>query len=414
MAEGGNREAAAAGALAGVLAGAGREARGRLLSILIARLGNFDLAEEALSEAMLSALTHWARSGVPASPEGWLLKVAHRKAIDRIRREGAGARRAQSLAVMTADKAGEEAPEIPDERLRLIFTCCHPALEEKSRVALTLRTVCGLSTRDIAAVFLDAEAAMGQRLSRAKAKIAAAGIAFAVPEKDAWPLRLQSVLAVIYLVFTAGYAAGPGPGAGAGLAGEAIFLARLLNDLRGQEAEIEGCLALLLLTHARQAARTGPEGESVPVADQDRSLWDYAAIAEGRALLGDAMARRAPGPFQIKAAIAACHLADGGPDWPQIAMLYGGLVRLEPTPVVRLNRAVALAEAGALQPALAEIARLGSLLDGYQPYHAAAAELYSRAGDTVKAQAAYERAINMAQSEASRRFLLRRRQWLGR
>lgn len=407
MAEGSNRETAAAE----VLAGAGREARGRLLSILIARLGNFDLAEEALSEAMLSALTHWARSGVPASPEGWLLKVAHRKAIDRIRREGAGARRVQSLAVMAADEAGEGAPEIPDERLRLIFTCCHPALEEKSRVALTLRTVCGLSTRDIAAVFLDAEATMGQRLSRAKAKIAAAGIPFAVPEKDAWPQRLQSVLAVIYLVFTAGYVAGAA--SGSDLAGEAIFLARLLNDLRGQDAEIEGCLALLLLTHARQAARTGPEGESVPIADQDRSLWDNAAIAEGRALLGDAMARRAPGPFQIKAAIAACHLTDGGPDWPQIAMLYGGLVRLEPTPVVRLNRAVALAEAGALQPALAEIARLGSLLDGYQPYHAAAAELYSRAGDTKKAQAAYERAINMAQSEASRRFLLRRQQRLG-
>lgn len=384
-----------------------REDRGRLLSALINRLGSFDLAEEALSEAMESALVHWDRSGVPASPGGWLLRAAERKAIDRIRRRGSEARKAESLAVIAAREAGGEAEDIPDERLRLIFTCCHPALEEKSRVALTLRTVCGLSTRQIAAMFLDHEPAMGQRLSRAKAKIAAAGIRYAVPEREAWPVRLSAVLTVIYLIFTAGYVAGPE--GGPDLAEEAIFLSRLVNRLCPDDTEIEGCLALLLLTHARRAARVSPDGESVPPDRQDRSLWDRAATEEGRALLAAAMQRRAPGPFQLKAAIADCHMAASGPDWPQIAMLYGGLMRFEPTPVVRLSRAVALAEAGALATGLAEIERLGEALDGYQPYHAASAELFRRAGDRPRALAAYDRAITLAVSDADRRFLMRRR-----
>lgn len=392
---------------AGALAALSRSDRGLLLSALIARLGSFDLAEEALSEAMESALVHWSRSGIPASPRGWLLKAAGRKAIDQIRRKGSEERKAGALALIGPAEGSGEDEDFPDERLRLIFTCCHPALEEKSRVALTLRTVCGLTTRQIAAMFLDNEPAMGQRLSRAKAKISAAGIRYAVPEREAWPGRLGAVLTVIYLIFTAGYAAGPE--GGPDLAEEAIFLARLINRLCPDDPEIAGCLALLLLTHARRAARIGPDGESVPPDRQDRALWDGAAIAEGRALLGAAMQRRAPGPFQLKGAIADCHMAEGGPDWPQIAMLYGGLMRFEPTPVVRLSRAVALAEAGALATGLSEIERLGEALDGYQPYHAASAELYRRAGDRLRALAAYDRAISLAISEADRRFLVRRR-----
>lgn len=397
--------------VAGALAALSRSDRGLLLSALIARLGSFDLAEDALSEAIESALVHWSRSGIPASPKGWILKAAERKAIDRIRRNGSEAKRLESLAVIRAIPAESEPEDIPDERLRLIFTCCHTALEEKSRVALTLRAVCGLSTRQIAAVFLDNEPAMGQRLSRAKAKIAAAGISYSVPDREAWPARLNSVLTVIYLIFTAGYAAGPD--AGPDLGEEAIFLARLLNRLCPDDAEIEGCLALLLLTHARRAARVSPDGQSVPPDRQDRLLWDGAAIREGRALLGAAMTRRKPGPFQIKAAIADCHMAEGGADWQQIAMLYGGLMRFEATPVVRLSRAVALAEAGALATGLAEIERLGEGLSGYQPYHAAAAELYRRAGNKPGALAAYDRAIRMASSAADRRFLERRRAGLG-
>jgi RNA polymerase sigma-70 factor (ECF subfamily) len=389
-----------------------RQDRGRLLAALIARLRDFQLAEDALQEAALSALTHWGRTGIPASPQGWLLRVALRKAIDRIRAGQRDDRKSADLARLALDEANETPPEgIPDERLRLIFTCCHPALDPKSRVALTLRSIAGLTTPEIARAFLDADATMGQRLSRAKAKIAAAGIPYAVPGPEDWPERLQSVLAVIYLIYNAGYSVGPKADAHADrdLCAEAIFLTRLLVQLRTDDAEIEGCLALLLLTQSRTSARHDAEGITIPLAEQDRSRWDRRAIDEGLALINRAMARRSPGPYQIKAAIAACHMADPAPDWPQIAALFTRLLDFEPTPVVRLNRAVAVAEAGDLARALEEVSALASMLDDYQPFHAAQADLLAREGQVPAARAAYDRAIALAPSAADAAFLTKRR-----
>ena len=386
-----------------------RQDRGRLLAALIARLRDFQLAEDALQEAALSALTHWGRTGIPASPQGWLLRVALRKAIDRIRAGQRDDRKSADLARLAVDEADETPPEdIPDERLRLIFTCCHPALDPKSRVALTLRTIAGLSTPEIARAFLDAEPTMGQRLSRAKAKIVAARIPFAIPGPEDWPDRLHSVLAVLYLIYNSGYTLGPQ--GDRDLCAEAIFLARLLVHLRPQDAEIEGCLALLLLTQSRARARIGPDGATIPLTEQDRHLWDRATIAEGLALIETAMIRRAPGPYQIKAAIAACHMADPAPDWPQIVALYTRLLDFEPTPVIRLNRAVALAEAGHLAQALSDLASLAEALHDYQPFHAAHADLLARAGQGQAARAAYDRAIAAAPSPADAAFLIKRRE----
>lgn len=382
-----------------------REDRGRCLAALIARFGDFQLAEDALQDAFASALGSWARGGIPDRPLGWLLKVAGHKAIDRLRRrkrEGAGA---AALAVLAADPVEEESEMIPDHRLRLIFTCCHPALEPKTRVALTLRTLGGQTTAQIARAFLDNEPAMGQRLSRAKAKIAAAGIPFKLPEPEDLPDRLNSVLTVIYLIFTAGYTAGPG--LDRDLCDEAIFLARLLTRLQPATAEVEGLLALLLLTHARRAARVSND-VSVALAEQDRALWDRPMLAEGLGILDIAVTRQNSGPFQIKAAIAALHSQDA-PDWPQIAALYAGLLCHEPTPVVRLNHAVALAETGALPEALARLEILSEALADYQPFHAARAELLARNGQTAAALAAYGKAIALASSPADAAFLTRRR-----
>jgi RNA polymerase sigma-70 factor (ECF subfamily) len=381
-----------------------RQDRGRLLAALIARLRDFQLAEEALQEALESALVHWGRAGLPASPQGWLLKVALRKAIDRIRSTARGTRKSADLALLARDEADDtESDRIPDDRLRLIFTCCHPALDPKSRVALTLRTLGGLTTGEIARAFLDAEPTMGQRLSRAKAKIAAARIPFVVPGPEDWADRLNSVLTVIYLIFNAGYSVGPI--AGRDLCTEAIFLARLLLQLAPDQPEVEGALALLLLTQARAGARTGPDGQTLPPTRQDRSLWNPAALDEGLALLDRAIARRAPGPFQLKAAIAALHSADTPPDWPQIAALYARLHDLEPTPVIALNHAVALAESGQLAQALAQVQALCPQLDGYQPSHATRADFLARSGDSTSARSEYLRAIALAGSEADRTFL---------
>lgn len=396
---------AAAGAVAATKAldGLMRNDRGRLIAALIARLGSFQLAEEALQDALISAVTHWGRNGVPVAPQGWLLQTAYRKAIDRIRQARSETRKLDALRPLTTELAEESEDDFPDERLRLIFTCCHPALEQKSRVALTLRSICGLTTGEIAAVFLDAEPTMGQRLSRAKNKIAAAGIPYAVPDPLEWSERLQSVLTVIYLIFTTGYAAVTP--SGAALAEEAIFLARLLARLRPDDPEIEGCLALLLVTHARRAARQDANGVTVPLAEQDRTLWNRELIDEGLGLIEIAMARRLPGPYQIKAAIAACHVAEDGSDWRQIVLLYDSLLRFEPTPVVRLHRAVAIAEAGWLDAALSLIIPLQTELSAYQPFYAALADLLGRAERTDDALAAYERAIAMANSPADARFL---------
>lgn len=387
-----------------------RADRGRILAALIARLRDFQAAEDALQEAAASALVHWTRSGVPERPDAWLIRVAFRKAIDRLRGASRDAAKVASLAVLARDEATEDPEMIPDERLRLIFTCCHPALEPKSRVALTLRTIAGLTTAEIARAFLDNEATMAQRLTRAKAKIAAAGIPFAVPGPEDWADRLHSVLAVIYLIFNAGYTAGPDEPRD--LCAEAIYLARLILDLRPGEAEAEGCLALMLLTDARRGARRDAAGQVVALTDQDPGLWDSAARQEGLALIDAAMARAAPGPYQIKAAIAACHMAKGGADWRQILGLYDSLLRWEPSPVVHLNRAVALAETGALPAALALLEGLEADLSAYQPYHAAKAELLRRAGAAEAARAAFDAAIRLAPSSADAAFLIKRRAML--
>jgi predicted RNA polymerase sigma factor len=380
-----------------------RDDRGRLLAALIARLRDFQLAEEALQEAAISALSHWGRVGLPASPQGWLLRVALRKAIDRFRGAARAGKMAGELAKLAVAEAAETEPEmIPDERLRLIFTCCHPALDAKSRVALTLRTLGGLTTPQIAAAFLDQDATMGQRLSRAKAKIAAAGIPFAVPGPEEWTDRLSSVLRVIYLIFNAGYTAGPR--VGHDLAAEAIYLAGLVNDLHPGDPETEGALALLGLTHARRAARIGADGATVPPHAQDRALWDQAGIDAALPLIKVAMGRGRVGPFQVQAAIAACQM-QAPPDWPQIVALYDVLIRLEPTPVVALNRAVALSEVGTPAVAWAQITALAAVLDDYQPFHAAVAAVAAKLGRVADSQAAYARAIAMASSPADAAYL---------
>ena len=382
-----------------------RADRGRILSALIARVRDFQLAEDALHDAAASALIHWSKGDLPTRPEAWLIRVAFRKAIDRLRRATRDAAQSQAMAILARDEAEEDPEVIADERLRLIFTCCHPALDPKSRVALTLRSIAGLTTAEIARAFLDQEATMAQRLTRAKAKIAAAVIPFAVPGPEDWADRLQSVLAVVYLIFNAGYTAGPAEPRD--LCAEAIFLARMITDLRPGDAEAEGALALMLITHARRAARVDAAGATVPLADQDRTLWDQSAIAEGLSLIDRAMARRTPGPYQVKAAIAACHVHDSGPDWPQIALLYASLYRMEPTQVVQLNRAVALAEIGELSAALSILQPLAVPLADYQPFHAARAGLLARSGDPA-ALAAYDRAIALA-GPADAAFLARRR-----
>ena len=393
------------------LEGVMRKDRGRLIAALIARLRDFQLAEEVLQEAVISAMSHWGRTGLPASPQGWLLRVALRKAIDRLRGAKRDTRRAAEMAVLAADEADATEPDmIADERLRLIFTCCHPALDPKSRVALTLRTLGGLTTPEIARAFLDNDTTMGARLTRAKAKIAEAGIPFAVPGPDDWADRLNSVLTVIYLIFNAGYT--NGPIADRDLCTEAIYLARMLDHLRPADAEVEGCLALLLITHARFAARTDGEGVTVALLDQKRSLWNAEMIDEGIALLDVAIARRNAGPFQIKAAIASCQVQGDTPDWAQITALYGGLRRFEPTPVVALNQAVARAEAGGLTEALQQIAVLAADLNDYQPFHAAHADLLARCAKPVESHAAYTRAIAMASSAADAAFLTKRRNLL--
>ena len=378
--------------------------RGRCLAALVARTGDFQRAEDALQEAAASALVHWGRAGVPASPTGWLLRAALRKAIDGYRRDASAQRHRAAMEALAVEEAAAPDPEaIPDDRLRLIFTCCHPALEEKTRIALTLRSLCGLTTAQVAAVFLDAEPTMGQRLSRARAKIAAARIPFVLPRPEDLPDRLNSVLTTVYLIFTAGYA--QGPQTGSDLCAEAIFLARLLTQLAPDEPEVEAALALLLLTHARAPARTGAGGQTLPPARQDRRLWDPALLGEGEALLDQAVARRKPGPFQLKAAIAALHCAEDGPDWPQIAALYARLQDFEPTPVVALNHAVALAEAAHPAMALALVQRLSAELADYQPFHAVQADLLVRTGQFPDARRAYATAIRLAASGADRAFL---------
>ena len=386
-----------------------REDRGRIISGLIARVGDFQLAEDALQEAMIAATLHWQDGKIPNLPLNWIMQVAYRKAIDKIRQRKTEQRAKSEIAVLSVDEAFES-EDIGDERLSLIFTCCHPALDQKSQVALTLRTIGGLSTAEIARAFLDNETTMGQRLSRAKAKIAAARIPYKVPEIEEWPQRLQAVLAVIYLIFNAGYSSGPTEGAE--LVSEALYLGQMLDQLRPDEAEIEGCVALMLITNGRRGARVDTNGVTVALSKQDRSLWNKTEIDQGIALIDKAVTRHKPGPYQIKAAIAACHNIGAGSDWKQIAALYSSLLHYEPSVVVRLNHAVAIAEAGELDRGMTLLRNLQTDLAQYQPYHAACAELLGRKGFKEEAKAAYLKAISLAQSKADIRFLTERQNML--
>ncbi|WP_394127751.1 RNA polymerase sigma factor [Vibrio hepatarius] len=378
--------------------------RGRLLAGLISRLGDFQVAEDALQEASIAALKHWTRSGPPHNPAAWLLRVGLNKGIDHFRMMQREQRKAGDHAdIFTDDKVYDVPETIPDERLRLIFTCCHPALEEKSRIALTLRTVCNLTTKEIAAAFLDSEHTMGQRLYRAKAKIKAKGIRFSIPEADRWHDRLDTVLTTIYLIFTTGYvmeAECP-----RSLCQEGIFLARLLNKLRPNDPEIEGALALMLLTDARSTARINDDGAMVPIEEQNTSLWQQNKIDDAQRTLSNAIEKRQPGPFQIKAAITDCHMTRPSPDWYQMSLLYQSLWRFEPTPVVALNWAVVIAETERAELALKKLDELKEDLKDYQPWYAARAHILSKLGQKTEASIFYKLAIERSLSVSTRKFL---------
>ena len=375
-----------------------RDEWGRVLAGLIGFLGDFDLAEEAAQEAFAVAAERWPRDGTPANPRAWLVTTARNRAIDRIRRDRTLAAKTRLLDVPEAVEDDVDETTIPDERLELVFTCCHPALALDAQVALTLRTLGGLQTEEIARAFLVPEATMAKRLVRAKRKIKAAGIPFRVPPAHLLPDRLAAVLAVVYLIFNEGY------GGRGDLAAEAIRLGRALAELMPDEPEVHGLLALMLVNDARRDARFA-DGTVVLLRDQDRSLWDVDQIAEGRAALDRALALGGRGPYVLQAAIAALH-ADEPPDWPQLAALYGELARLTGSSVVELNRAAAIAEAGDVEAALALVERLE--LDRYHYLHATRAELLRRLDRVEDARAAYDRALELVHSDAERRFLERR------
>jgi RNA polymerase sigma-70 factor, ECF subfamily len=384
-----------------------REQRGRVLAALIGFLGDFDLAEEATQEAFAIAAERWPRDGAPTHPGTWLVTTARNRAIDRIRRDRTLAEKTRLLEVPEAvQDIMDDETTFPDERLELVFTCCHPALDSEAQVALTLRTLGGLSTPEIARAFLVAEPTMAQRLVRAKRKIKAAGIPFRVPPDHLLPDRLAAVLAVVYLIFNEGYSAPPTRN---DLAAEALRLGRALAELMPDEPEVHGLLAMMLMHDARRAARFR-DGDLVLLADQDRSLWDSAQIAAGRAQLDRALALRGRDPYVVQAAIASLHL-DEPRDMRQIAALYGELARLTDSPVVELSRAVAVAESDGPEAGLEIIDGLD--LDDYRYLHSTRGELLRRLGRTAEARDAFSRALALVDDEAERRLLERRLHELG-
>jgi RNA polymerase sigma-70 factor (ECF subfamily) len=389
---------------------------GRAVSVLVAVFGDIDVAEEAVQEAFTTAAQRWPSTGLPPSPAGWIITTARNRAIDRLRREATREdRHAQAALLHARDEPAEEGA-VRDDRLRLIFTCCHPALGPGARVALTLRLLGGLTTAEIARAFLVPEPTMAQRLVRAKGKIRDAGIPYRVPDEADLPERLGAVLAVVYLIFNEGYLASSGDRVvREDLCAEAVRLGRLLAELMPDEPEVMGLLALMLLVESRRTTRTSGDGGLVLLADQDRGLWDRELIAEGQAIVRQCLARDQPGPYQIQAAINAVHSdapAASLTDWWQILRLYDQLLALAPTPVVALNRAVAVAEVEGPDAALALVE--GLELDGYHLYHAIRADLLRRLGRNAEAAQAYEAAIARTGNAAERDLLERGRQSLAR
>ena len=397
-----------------------REENGRAVAVLVRAFGDIDVAEDAVQDAFAEAVRRWPATGLPPSPAGWIITTARNRAIDRLRREAArGDRQAQAALLHDQDDLARERSmtadgSVQDDRLRLILTCCHPALGRAAQVALTLRLLGGLTTAEIAHAFLVSEATMAQRLVRAKGKIREARIPYRVPEAAELPTRLRSVLTVVYLIFNEGYAASTGDAlVRDDLCAEAIRLGRLLAELMPDEPEVLGLLALMVITDARRAARATPDGRLVPLGEQDRGRWDRGRIAEGYDLVRRCLRMDRPGPYQLQAAIAAVHVdavSSAATDWRQVLALYDQLLAVAPGPVVALNRAVALAEVDGPEPALAAIDSLD--LSGYDVYHAVRADLLRRLGRRVAATAAYDRAIELARNPAERAFLERRRDTL--